>query len=148
MLLQTSDGIACDICGSIHRSEFTYYSMDVQSIVTDSSKMTTGVGATKDAFDVCGICYNKWLDQCKTNLGDLRKNKIKCDLCPQYLSGKFEYFRAIFTKVDVEKGEAEGKFETNLDHQHMDYSMCGKCYGAIKSSINKTTQKKSKDEWS
>jgi hypothetical protein len=122
--------------------------MDVTAIQTDSVKMTAGPGATKDSFDICQICYDKWIEHCKKYLGDIKKGSIKCDMCPTYMSGKFEYFRAIFAKVVVSAGSEKGKFDTELVHQHMDYNVCSKCYSAIRSTINKTMKEKAVDEWS
>jgi hypothetical protein len=74
MLLSDKNGIKCDICGNVFRSQFTYYSYDCHRVSVDISKMetkkekTTDVNGSIIGFDVCEKCH-------KDNLENMLENQ-------------------------------------------------------------------------
>lgn len=63
MLLQSRDGIKCDICGAELKNKFTYYSyactkVEVDKELAKSGKLTTIEDDVLD-FDVCIQCHDK-----------------------------------------------------------------------------------------
>lgn len=77
MLLPSKNGIKCDICGTIHKLKFVYYSYDCHKICVDieraetSKEKITDVNDSIIGFDVCEKCHNdlikKMLDNQKHN---------------------------------------------------------------------------------
>lgn len=148
MFLQTRDGVRCDICGTSHRKKFTYYSMDCGSISVNSSKQLVGATADKSSHDVCEACYEKMLDKCRANIGDVQKDKIKCDQCPTYMAGTFIFIRSIFTKVEVDS-EQQPEGPINVIKNCMDLNFCDKCKSEMFEKIDKIkSEVKEKGEWS
>jgi len=148
MFLPTRDGIRCDICGSSHRNDFTYYSFDVNKVVADTAIGTVNPTIISESYDVCEECYNKFIDKCKKHIRDVKKNTVRCDFCPKYLSGKFEMRRIVVTKVTVDSAQkSEGPLD--VESKHMDFNVCKECWSEILQRINKTKETlKQKGDWS
>ena len=148
MLLPTRDGVRCDICGTSHRNAFVYYSFDCKAVIADTPKGIVNSQSTEESYDVCEACYNSLVEQCKKHIRDVKKNTIRCDLCPKYMDGKFELKRVVITKVTVDsKQKAEGPLE--VQHKHMDFNICAECWSGIGKKINKTKESlKEKGDWS
>jgi hypothetical protein len=88
------------------------------------------------------------IDQCRANIGKVQKGKIKCDQCPTYMTGKFSFIRAIFTKVEVDSDQQpEGPM--NITKNCMDFNICDKCKSTLFQKIDKIkSQVSEKGEWS
>lgn len=55
-------GITCDLCGSVYRDKFIYYSAKIDMIEVDSSIQKTGVINIDRRFldlDYCSACFEK-----------------------------------------------------------------------------------------
>jgi hypothetical protein len=148
MFLATRDGIRCDICGTIHRDKFTYYSVDWNTIKVDTGRQMVAPVPDTESFDVCSGCYEGFLSACKSHMGKARPQQTKCDFCPQYMKGVFDYTRAMFTKVEVDiKQKEEGPLA--VEKRYMDFNICGKCKSGIVNKITHTRDSlKNKGDWS
>ena len=148
MFLPTKDGIRCDICGSTHRKAFVYYSADCNKVEADTSRNLVSTLPNEDSYDLFEGCYNGLIDRCKKHIRDAKKNTIRCDLCPEYLTGKFGMKRVVVTKVVVDSDQkAEGPLE--VQKRCMDFNVCNKCWSGIDKKINRTKESiKKKGDWS
>ena len=69
MLLPDKSGIECDLCGTVHKSQFVYYSYDCHKVSVDLSKMetkrekATDVDGSVIGFDICENCHKAHLDK-------------------------------------------------------------------------------------
>jgi len=88
------------------------------------------------------------IEKCRKHIRDIKKNTIRCDMCPKYLSGAFSLTRAVFAKVSVDSAQkAEGPLEVH--HKCMDFNICETCWSEIIGMINKTKDElKKKGDWS
>jgi hypothetical protein len=85
---------------------------------------------------------------CTKHLGAAKNNAIKCDLCPTYMNGVFNYSRALLAKVEVDSEQKE-EGPLSVEHKHMDFNICGKCKSQLDTRINKTKgSMKEKGDWS
>ncbi len=147
MLLSTKDGIRCDVCGSVHRDKFAYYSMDCSVIKVNTAAQMVSPMPGADSFDMCDGCYNEMLSKCKENLGAVRRGQTKCDICPTYMTGVYNYTRSLFTKVNVDIKCKESPMAS--EKKYMDFNICEKCKSELVNKVNKTKElTKDKGDWS
>jgi hypothetical protein len=147
MFLSTKDGISCDHCGSVHRKKFTYYSLEWEKIVVDANKGTINKKMA-DSTDMCDQCYNIWMEKCNKNIGEYRKHAVKCDMCPKYMQGAFDYYRVLFTEVTVDSEQKkEGPLEVKKNA--MDLNIGSGCRNDIFKKVAEVKEStKQKGGWS
>lgn len=146
MLLKTKDGISCDVCGTIYKDVFNYYSFESSKIAIDSATMrVTQLGKDLD-IDVCEKCYVAAEDKVRKNLIKAPvAGTVKCDFCTKLLKGKFDYHRILIHKVEVDKILDKPKVTKNF----MDFNADDGCFGQLANLAMETRQNaKTKGEWS
>lgn len=127
MLLETNDGIKCDICSNEFKGKFDYYSFyGNEMIVTGEGNQLihTPTGLKFDK-EICVKCYVNLHDRCKKFIGNQIRNALKCDLCPRFMTGKFSYHSAIFDFINVDVGK---EITTSAIKNIMNFNICDKCY--------------------
>jgi hypothetical protein len=145
MFLETRDGIKCDICGSVHRERFTYYSVDQ----TPHERVAMAVASGHaESFDICESCFDSMKEECKKNLGTVQRGSIKCDSCPKYMQGEFKYYRAIIAKVVVDRDQKE-EGPLDVEYRCMDFNFCDDCGSLLLNKVKETRKSHSdKGGWS
>ena len=117
MQLKERDGIACDLCGTTYKTEFTYLSWDFrQAQVRDNMRPSLGMIFSMQivfSFDVCMACWEKFKSKIVKNYSTTMSKtrripvEITCDLSGKKFTGTFLYYHVEVTKVDVSmKGQA------------------------------------------
>ncbi len=110
MLLETGDGIRCDLCNLSARHRFTYFSYDIQELQFDKLKLEPIQynRQPKHSFDLCGMCDEKYRQTVVHNYKAVPRNSgsypngIMCELSGAMLTDKQTIYYAIVTKVTVE----------------------------------------------
>lgn len=59
MLLDTKNGIVCDLCNRPHKNQFVYYSMRMVKVSVDVDAKQTIHTDTDIDLDVCEFCKKK-----------------------------------------------------------------------------------------
>ena len=146
MLLKTKDGIYCDICGTIYKDVFTYYSFESTTISVDTAARSVNQGNKDLDVDVCEKCYTNAEDRVRKNLVKIMTpNTIKCDFCTVIMKGKFDYHRILIHKVDVDRNTDRPKVSRN----HMDFNADDACFEQFVNIAMETRKTvKAKGEWS
>jgi len=111
MQLQDHTGIACDYCGSTCQNDFIYYSFDFRcASVVDNRRQSINVALNNLivlSLDICPLCYNKITASVISNYKKVMSPKrgqfqrVICDITGQLLSGTYDYYYCVVTKVDV-----------------------------------------------
>ena len=73
VMTKDSRGIECDLCGSVHKNKFSYYSAKVDKVVVDcdmSQVSDSGSGIVEHDkrfldIDICDACYNGIIQKMK-----------------------------------------------------------------------------------
>ena len=119
MLLSDKDGIYCDFCGTSHRNKFAYYATEAVFVKLVNS-MTVGQQDANFNKDMCESCYDKLIGTVRENLGEPRRNFVKCDLSDGYRNGTFDYHIIYFHKVEVDRDAEPNK---TVDRKIMDLNV-------------------------
>lgn len=143
MLLETNDGVGCDLCSLEMKDKFTYYSFVFKKIEVKNGFTTIGNSVDWD-IEICSICYNNMLDRCRKHIGNIKSGFIKCDLCPAYNNGNFEYFVTRLDKVTVNR---DTNPSTSVEGNVMDFNVCVPCRNQLKSMKSQIEQPKPKGNW-
>jgi hypothetical protein len=149
MLLKTKDGIACDLCGSISKENFVYYSFEGTPVSVDTAACIVAQQPKDLDIDVCEKCYTEAEQIVRKNLAPaVVRGTVKCDLCTKVMSGKFQYHIVIIHKVYVDKEQAkEGPFK--VDMKFMDFNLDDSCFTSMANTVLAVRQKvKSQGDWS
>lgn len=105
MQLEDKTGIRCDGCGSIHRSVFTYYSLDFRSVSVIANRRPALQQIlsqdVKHSIDLCEGCYHGITEAVKRNYRPVTVG-ICCDLSGQHLLQTFDYYHCCVSKVAVD----------------------------------------------
>jgi len=124
MLLDTKDGVRCDICNMIQRDNFIYYSYDCRLRYSiDNNHEYQELDSTPDtSLDVCDICYNAHAQYVVENYKPTvvkptrhYPKGIYCDLSSVLLIGNYKFYHISITKVHVV-----------FNHKQSKCSKCGK----------------------
>lgn len=103
-------GIICDLCGSEHENDFTYYSADVREVAITNNRNVANLSNLPIifSFEVCTKCI--------TEIGDIVKVHyiptsvgINCDLCGCELRGDFTFYYTNVSEVNVEMSSGRAK---------------------------------------
>ena len=147
MLLNTKDGISCDICGTIYKDNFVYYSWESTKFAVSPPSAPQ---QEKDLdTDVCEKCYGNAESKVKAFIADrLVPGTIKCDFCSDKLSGKFIYHRFLIHKVTIDKAQ-QTKGPVSVGMNHMDFNVGDDCFIELANLVTATRQKiKQSGGWS
>lgn len=149
MLLKTKDGVACDLCGTISRENFVYYSFESTPVMVDTGASMV-LRQPKDLdIDVCEKCYADAEEMVRKNLAPaVVPNTVKCDMCTKTLSGKFQYHIILIHKVHVDKEQTkDGPFKVEM--KFMDFNLDDNCFTNMANAAFATRQKlKTQGDWS
>lgn len=149
MLLKTKDGIACDLCGTIAKDNFVYYSFEGKPVLVDAAAHLVSQQPKDLDLDVCEKCYADAEQVVRKNLAPaVVPGTVKCDLCTKLMSGKFQYHIVLIHKVHVDKEQVkDGPF--NVEMKFMDFNLDDNCFNNMANAALAVRQKiKSQGEWS
>jgi len=138
MLLQTKDGIKCDLCSTEYKNSFNYYSIDCSKVHVDvRAKYTTK--ATKEYdFDVCELCWEGMRESIMEYGVESRGFKLKCELCGHMMAGKFDYYYAEIHYVPINKDDhVAGEVPDGLELNAIESKFCLECIQQMKSKKSK-----------
>ena len=132
MQLKERDGIACDLCGTSYKTDFTYYSFDIRLLnVNDDMRPSLNSIFTYNvvfSLDVCEKCMAEMAETIKKKHKALRKG-ICCDLTGKTMNGTFEYYHCQVTKALV-KMTGQPNICVNCNYQAQDDGkVCPQCDG-------------------
>lgn len=127
MLLETRDGVRCDFCLIEAKNKFSYYSAQFKKIIVRSNTVT--VGDVEWDIEICHGCYSVLLDRCRKFISGARRGAVKCDLCPKYHSGNFEY---CIVKCDCVVVDKDAPKQTEVNQNVMDFNVCSECLAELR----------------
>ena len=94
-------GIVCDLCGSNHRLDFAYYSMDARQVTVRNNRIVSDTGGPPvSSFDACTSCVELIKDAIRVNYRPTSSG-VNCDLCDSRMRGDFMYYDIAISRVDV-----------------------------------------------
>lgn len=141
MLLKSRDGIRCDLCGSVHKSDFSYYSCDGVGLKI-ANKMSSKTSKNIN-FDMCEICYGKARDKILSHIKDAKIGYVKDDYSDNFYNNG-EYMSITLTQVSVEQKKG-GVVSQNLD---IDIVLAADSLKDLIKTITEVRKKyKEEDEW-
>lgn len=150
MLLKTKDGIACDLCCSIHKENFIYYSLEGIPVNVDTNTFLVAKQSKDIDLDICEKCYNDTEQTVRKHLAAAppARGTIKCDLCPKIMTGKFTYHIILIHKVHVDKEQAKSG-PSNVEMKFMDFNLDDDCFMKLANTALAVRQKlKDQGDWS
>lgn len=149
MLLKTKDGICCDLCGSIYKENFEYYSFEGTPVSVDTAACIVARQPKDLDLDVCGKCYSNAEQTVKKNLASvIARGTVKCDLCTKVMSGKFQYHIVLIHKVHVDKEQVKDG-PAKVEMKFMDFNLDDDCFLNMANTALAVRQKiKSQGDWS
>jgi len=132
MQLKERDGIACDLCGTSYKTDFTYYSFDIRLLnVNNDMRPPLNSIFTHDvvfSLDVCEKCMDEMANTIKKKHKAMRKG-ICCDLTGKTMNGTFEYYHCQVTKALI-KMTGQPNVCVNCNYQTQDDDkLCPQCNG-------------------
>ena len=132
MQLKERDGIACDLCGTSYKTDFTYYSFDIRLLnVNNDMRPSLNSIFTHDvvfSLDVCEKCMDEMANTIKKKHKAMRKG-ICCDLTGKTMNGTFEYYHCQVTKALI-KMTGQPNVCVNCNYQTQDDDkLCPQCNG-------------------
>lgn len=141
MLLNSKDGISCDLCGFVQKNRFTYYSMESKGLqVNTAGNSIAQLGKDLD-IDVCEKCYGAMLEAVKKYIvNGTKRGSIKCDFCPSVKSGTFKYHALIIHKVTADKDVKE-KGPAEVQMNVMDFNLDDECFVLMANQVVVNRQK-------
>lgn len=141
MLLKSRDGIRCDLCGSVHKKNFSYYSADGIGLKI-SNKMSSKTSRNLN-FDMCELCYGKTRDIILSHIKDAKVGYVKDDYSDNFFNNA-EYMSIILTKVVV-NSESGGVVSQDQD---IDIVLVGDSLKNLIKTVTEIRKKyKEEDEW-
>lgn len=152
MFLKTKDGISCDVCGTIYKDNFAYYSFESTLIAVDSKNLAVQQHHKDLDLDVCEKCYLNAESKVKKNISKVVvPNTIKCDFCPTILKGSFNYHRMLIHRVLVDSSQKDpkGTLIPTVNKNFMDFNADDQCFKQLVNLAMETRESvKSKGDWS
>lgn len=138
MLLETGDGIRCDLCNLSARHRFTYFSYDILELQFDKLRLEPIQYSKKPhhSFDLCGMCDEKYRQTVIHNFKPLPCNSgsypngIMCELSGNIITDKQTVYYAIVTKVTVEVDQNQVVCR-QCKTVNQPNTQCKKCKGTI-----------------
>jgi hypothetical protein len=132
MQLKERDGIACDLCSTSYKEDFTYYSFDIRLLnVNDDIRPSLNSIFMHNvifSLDVCEKCMAEIAETIKKKHQPLRKG-ICCDLTGKIMNGTFEYYHCQVIKAIVRMtGQPNVCVNCNYQTQNED-KLCPQCDG-------------------
>lgn len=96
-------GVKCDLCGTEHVGDFTYYSLDVREVPVLNNKHATGISNLPVIFslDSCHKCITQTGDTIKIHYKPT-KSGVNCDLCGSEMRGDFSFYYINVSSVTVD----------------------------------------------
>jgi uncharacterized Zn finger protein len=148
MLLKTKDGVACDLCGTISKENFTYYSFEGTPVLVDAATCVVSQQSKDLDIDVCEKCYSEAEQVVRKNIAPaIARGTVKCDLCTKVMSGKFQYHIVLIHKVHVDKDQADAP--PKVEMRFMDFNLDDNCFISMANAALATRQKmKAQGDWS
>jgi hypothetical protein len=149
MLLKTKDGIYCDLCGSIYKDNFMYFSFEGTPVSVDTAACSVSQQPRDLDLDVCEKCYSNTEQAVRKNLAPaIIRGTIKCDLCTKVMSGKFGYHIVLIHRVHVDK-EANKDGPSQVEMKFMDFNLDDECFLNMANTAFAVRQKiKNQGDWS
>lgn len=124
MLLETSDGIKCDICKSQQKLDFTYYSLDFRKCTMPPGAKPYIHSTVINDIDMCQGCFDNMAAVIVKNY-KAAANGINCDFTGQELSGDFIFMKVSKIAVSSEGIKAKcNKCEREFDFNRESESAC------------------------
>lgn len=105
--MQTPDrsGIICDYCGMSHSNDFIYYSFDFRGASCHNNhKPSLQLLHNLDvigSYDICPSCFSS-ISKIVVNNNKNPTNNFICEITGKKLSGTFDYYYCVITKVKVQ----------------------------------------------
>lgn len=95
-------GVKCDLCGSEHEQDFTYYSLDFRDVKVQDGRHVTGMKQIPVTFslDACPKCVKLLADAVAAHYSPTRDG-VNCDLCGTKMRGTFGYQYCSLTEAVV-----------------------------------------------
>jgi hypothetical protein len=138
MQLKERDGIACDLCGTTYKTEFTYFSWDFRQVQVNEN-IRPPVEQIFNmhivfSLDVCTACWERFkpkiIKHYSAVMSSTRRMPIGiiCELSGKKMVGTFMYYHIAVTKVSVSmKGQAN--VCVRCQTKSHDDKPCTKCGG-------------------
>ncbi|MEM3000669.1 MAG: hypothetical protein QXP41_00555 [Candidatus Nitrosocaldus sp.] len=147
MLLSTKDGIYCDICGTIYKDQFTYFSWESNEVVVNPPNVSKH-GKDLD-IDVCEKCYIAAENKVRQFISNkVIPGTIKCDFCTNVMKGSFIYHKFIIHKVHIDRNK-QANGASSVDMNYMDFNIDDACFKDLVNLVTNTRQKiKQSGVWS
>lgn len=111
MQLADRTGIACDLCGTSYRQDFSYYSLDFRPVAVINNQRSGRdlILQTKINFslDLCAACYaqlsNTVVQHYSTIMSPKRRALVQtiCEVTGEILAGTYTYYHCLVTGVSV-----------------------------------------------
>lgn len=118
------DGIKCDLCKSIHKEKFVYYSLNFTRIMVHVSDKNTYPSQKEFDIDICTKCFEQMKDG-SLKFAQNGAIKIICDFCGKsHISDIFQYYNVEFDEVDVNR-DRDVVIEVNKNIIRL--SICTEC---------------------
>lgn len=112
MQLKTHDGVACDWCGTIYRTDFKYYSFDFRhiTVVNNMHPSMEDMLNLQPVFsiDICERCFETFKPKIAANYAKSMRNDrrkpalLVCDWTGNQLIGNYELYQCDVTAVSVQ----------------------------------------------
>jgi len=137
MLLDDKQGIACDYCGTQHRKEFSYYSVEVRQGRSQGGR-TLPLDIIRRApvqfeFDLCEDCEHSVAHTAVTNYRAVPVGVV-CDLTGVWLNGDFVYYYVDITGVSV-KVTRSGNAEVTTRPRHLELTISAAAYADVSHKV-------------
>lgn len=112
MQLIDRSGIACDLCGIQHKTDFAYYSFDYRSAqIMNGQRMPIDVilhNTIISSMDICPKCFedikSKVILNYSKTMGNKRVQRVQplvCEYTGKKIIGTCEYYYCVVSKVDI-----------------------------------------------
>ncbi len=109
MQLIDRSGIACDLCGIQHKTDFSYYSFDYRSVqLMNNQRMPIDMilhNSITSSMDICPKCFEDIKTRVVSNyaktMGVKRVQQLVCEYTGKKITGTCEYYYCVVSKVDI-----------------------------------------------
>jgi len=143
MLLNGKDGIKCDYCGSIHQTDFKYYSVDVSQCTINGGREQSKTSYS--TYDWCERCMDHFAELIKKHYKPVNASQDRrithCELSGQILTGTYIMYRMNIDAITVNLSRTK---ELGIDHSFVEILASDQ---AIKIFQDKKKQVESTSQW-